>query len=333
MPEMPYRYTPLSSPTTITEHDWGEGTLPLVCTRTMAFNHERYIRKCLDGILMQKTTFPVRVVVHDDASTDGTSKIIREYEERFPSIVKVVYQKENTYSKPDKYLRRKALRDLMVGKYIAPCEGDDYWTDPLKLQKQISYLENNPSFSGSFHAVTMEYQNRNKKKVIRHRGKSEIDLGYYLRNKIFIATNSMVYRSDVVENIPDWAMNRFAFDFILKYLILIKGNFKYIDENMSTYRKGVPGSWSMLSLTQERIDKEFLDQITVLQKINELSEYKHNKAVLVRTQKLTASYIGRSLYSSSYGVSSFFRFLSLLGTDICIIILKRAIDKLRGYRY
>jgi glycosyltransferase involved in cell wall biosynthesis len=139
-----YNYTPLPEPVLITEQEWPEGTLPLVHTRTMTYMHENFIHECIEGILMQKTTFPVQVLIHDDASTDKTAEIVREYELKYPKLIKAYYQKENTYSKKDKTEKRK-LRETFtswrIGKYEALCEGDDYWTDPLKLQKQVEFLE------------------------------------------------------------------------------------------------------------------------------------------------------------------------------------------------
>ena len=115
----------------------------LVSIITLAYNHESYIRECLDGILMQKTSFKFELLIHDDASTDNTANIIREYEAKHSDIIKPIYQTENQYSKRvpigSTYLYPRAK-----GKYIALCEGDDYWTDPYKLQKQVDILENNP---------------------------------------------------------------------------------------------------------------------------------------------------------------------------------------------
>ena len=112
----------------------------IVCN---AYNHERYIRSALDGFVMQKTTFPFEVLVHDDASMDGTAGIIREFEMKYPEIIKPIYETENQYSKCDGSLARIQY-GRVKGKYIALCEGDDYWTDPLKLQKQFDALEANP---------------------------------------------------------------------------------------------------------------------------------------------------------------------------------------------
>jgi len=119
---------------------------PLVSICTITYNHEPFIGQCMDGVLMQKTSFPVEFLIHDDASTDDTAKIIREYETRHPDVVKAIYQTENQWSKGvqiwSKYLFPKAR-----GKYIALCDGDDYWTDPLKLQKQVDFLETHPDYT------------------------------------------------------------------------------------------------------------------------------------------------------------------------------------------
>jgi glycosyltransferase involved in cell wall biosynthesis len=136
-----YEYTPLPEPIPISEQVWPADTLPLVHTRTMTYMHENYIRDCIEGILIQKTTFPVQVLIHDDASTDKTAKIVREYELKYPKLIKAYYQKENSYSQPDKFKRRAEFVKWRIGKYEAICEGDDYWTDPLKLQKQVKLIK------------------------------------------------------------------------------------------------------------------------------------------------------------------------------------------------
>ena len=119
---------------------------PLVSIRCMVYNHEPYLRQCLDGFVMQKTTFPFEAVVHDDASTDGSAAVIREYAEKYPDIIKPVYETENQYTKGT---LGRVLSDATHPntKYIAFCEGDDYWTDPEKLQIQVDFLENHPEYT------------------------------------------------------------------------------------------------------------------------------------------------------------------------------------------
>lgn len=116
---------------------------PLVSIICLVYNHENFVRDALDGFIMQKVNFPFEVIIHDDASTDNSSQIIREYERKYPDIIKPIYQTENQYFK-ERGRVTKIVYGAAKGKYIALCEGDDYWTDPLKLQKQVDFLEQNP---------------------------------------------------------------------------------------------------------------------------------------------------------------------------------------------
>ena len=124
----------------------------MVSVRCATYNHAPYIRQCLDGFVMQKTNFRFEVIVHDDASTDGTTDVVREYAERYPDIIKPMYEQTNQYSVDAKGMNER-INSRLVGKYVAICEGDDYWTDPDKLQKQVDFLETHPDYSMCYHAV------------------------------------------------------------------------------------------------------------------------------------------------------------------------------------
>lgn len=113
----------------------------------LTYNHASFIRECLDGFLMQQCDFKYEVLIHDDASTDGTQEIIKEYQKKHPEIIKPIFRKENLYSKGERMFNARFNFPRAKGKYIALCEGDDYWTDPLKLQKQVNFLEANPEFA------------------------------------------------------------------------------------------------------------------------------------------------------------------------------------------
>lgn len=135
---------------------------PLVSICCITYNHAQFIRKCLDGFLMQQTDFPIEILIHDDCSTDGTTEIIREYEAKYPDLIFPIYEEVNQYqngktAEIDFYNYRRAR-----GKYIAYCEGDDYWTNPLKLQKQVDFMETNPEYSVCFHNFQI-YDVRNAK--------------------------------------------------------------------------------------------------------------------------------------------------------------------------
>ena len=113
-----------------------ENDTPLVSIVCDMYNHAPFVRDALDGFLAQKTSFPIEIIVHDDASTDGTADIIREYEQRHPDLFRCIYREQNIYQSDPKILEHYVF-PLVRGKYVAICEGDDYWTSPDKLQTQI----------------------------------------------------------------------------------------------------------------------------------------------------------------------------------------------------
>ena len=109
----------------------------------MTFNHENYIKDTIDSFLEQKTNFKYEVIIHDDASTDGTASIVKSYELKYPNIVHGIYEEENQYNQIVK-LGYSLIQEKCLGKYVAICEGDDYWIDSHKLQIQVDYLESHP---------------------------------------------------------------------------------------------------------------------------------------------------------------------------------------------
>ena len=128
----------------------------LVSVLCTAYNHEEYIRDALESIVTQQTDFPFELLVNDDASTDGTAAIIREYAEKYPDIVRPFYQEKNLYSQGiDIYYA--VFFPNVRGKYVAFCEGDDYWTDPTKLQRQVEFLEAHPEYSACVHNTLLHY--------------------------------------------------------------------------------------------------------------------------------------------------------------------------------
>lgn len=120
---------------------------PLVSIVTITYNHEPYIRKCIEGVLMQQVNFPIEFIIAEDCSTDGTLAICKEYATKYPNLIQLITSENNVGAIVNERRAMKAAK----GKYIAFCEGDDYWTDPLKLQKQVDFLEENPEYSVTFH--------------------------------------------------------------------------------------------------------------------------------------------------------------------------------------
>ena len=134
---------------------------PIVTVWCLAYNQKDFIRDALEGFVMQKTTFPFEVIVHDDASTDGTTAIVQEYARQYPEIIKPVIETENQWQKGGlKYIIHIMNEKYCNGKYIAFCEGDDYWTAPHKLQQQVDFLESHSEYSMCFHSAKKKYETK-----------------------------------------------------------------------------------------------------------------------------------------------------------------------------
>ena len=167
---------------------------PLVTIRCLVYNHAPYLRQCLDGFVTQKTNFRFEALIHDDASTDGSVDIIREYAEKYPDIIIPLIETENLYSKHDGSYTR-ALNLHTRGKYVAFCEGDDYWTDVNKLQEQVDFLESHPDYSAIF--GTAEVVSENGSTILgaypQGLNKSTLELADLLK-KNWVQTCTVMYR-------------------------------------------------------------------------------------------------------------------------------------------
>ena len=250
---------------------------PLVSIRCTVYNHEPFLRQCLDGFVMQKTTFPFEAIVHDDASTDGSAAIIREYAEKYPDIIKPIYETENQYSKHDGSLSR--IMDAAMhpnSKYIATCEGDDYWTDPNKLQIQVDFLESHPDFFSSSHNYSVYHEDT---KITEHGQERFENLSYdvwageeyhtfsnedyykiwFLQTLTAVKRNVKYIDDDVISQYPKF------FDYINFYYITKKGKCAFFKKNMATYRRHRGGVCSGSST--EKWIEDYLKNCYVLYKL------------------------------------------------------------------
>lgn len=222
---------------------------PLVSIICITYNHEPYIRQCLDGFMMQKTNFRFEVLIHDDASTDNTANIIREYEAKYPDIIKPIYQKENQYSKGVK-IGQTYLYPNAKGKYIAECEGDDYWTDPLKLQKQVDVLEVNEDVGVVYTAfqVVDLYNNEIKypyaEKHMRRSFSGDHFLALLYDN--FPQTLTVLYRKSLYDE--KQLIN--GIDYSLFLSLSLSTKFMYINEKTGVYRINPLGMMQSGSVSQ-----------------------------------------------------------------------------------
>ena len=217
----------------------------LVSIRCLVYNHEPFLRKCLDGFVMQKTNFSFEAIVHDDASTDCSASIIREYAEKYPHIIKPIYEKRNRKSKNDGSLGR-IMDDACQGKYIAICEGDDYWTDPCKLQKQVDFLESHLEYTMCCHRAFL-FSEKEKKIIGENYCYMEdktIDIKDIInRTGLFISTCSILYRKIIKDNYPLYCDQCVVGDYPLQIMCAMKGKTYFFNEAMSVYRVNNPNSW------------------------------------------------------------------------------------------
>jgi len=210
--------------------DRGTALVTVCCT---TYNHENYIREAIESFLIQETEFPFEIIVHDDASTDGTAAIILEYAERYPRLIRTIIQTENQYSKAG-LINPRFVFPKATGKYLALCEGDDYWTDRSKLQKQVTFLENNPDYVITY----SDCQPFDENGVIDHDyGGAREDLtATQLKKAAPIFTLTSCFRN-VIDEVPlDLVSARYG-DFVTWSLLGHHGKGKYLAEvSPSAYR-------------------------------------------------------------------------------------------------
>ena len=219
--------------------DKNDCLVSILCT---AYNHEQYIRSALESFVSQKTGFAFEVLVNDDASSDGTAAIIREYEEKYPEIIRPFYQKENQFSKGIGYIYENIFYPHARGKYFAFCEGDDYWTDESKLQRQVDFLESHPDYSACVHNTTLRYCNssRTDELLIPSRGDHEVLYENVIHGPIdAYHTSSLMARREIIVQTPDFyraaTAHGFA-DYAWALLLRLSGGIWFIDRSMSVYR-------------------------------------------------------------------------------------------------
>lgn len=243
----------------------------------LTYNHRDYIRECLDGFVKQKTTFPFQVVVHDDASTDGTADIVREYAERYPDIITPILQTENQWSK-GKTLSKTFIYPVLKGEYVAYCEGDDYWTDENKLQKQVDFLDSHPDFAVCFHAVQVYWQETGlSNEVFPTRelcfNKDVLTLDDLLKHN-FIQPNGVLLRwrfhRDTYDLIPDRILPGDWFIFLLHAEL---GKIKFMPEVMGVYRRHQQGIWYEVRRSHKWFERSAPLALRFFQAINDRYGY------------------------------------------------------------
>lgn len=210
---------------------------PKVSIVTISYNQEKYIREALEGFVAQQVDFDFEIIVADDASTDGTQKIIKSYVNKYPHLFRPILRKKNIGAVSNSIEALKAA----TGTYIALCEGDDYWTDPKKLQLQADFLDDHPDHALCFHPVRVFFENKEEKDALypEVQTASAFTVDELLRWN-FIQTNSVMYRRQAYDKIPtnilplDWYLHLYHAQF---------GKIGFINRVMAAYRRHAGGIW------------------------------------------------------------------------------------------
>ena len=281
--------------------------LTVIC---LTYNQEKYIAKALDGFVSQKANSPFKVIVHDDASTDKTPEIIQEYAKRYPELIMPILEKENLYSKGFDILMT-VLRPLIDTKYVAFCEGDDYWCDDNKVQLQLDYMENNDDCVACVHNSSLIDEKGLSLQRFINNESQDCDLSAETIIKSagggLFQTSSVFLRSSVLFEKPDCFAIKGIGDYPLAIYLSSRGRVHYLSRVMSCYRVNSIGSWSLKLKKDKKSRKAFFsDAISGLNAMNAYTNRRYDSAFKYAIKEFTFSRSGSfkkillALFDSDY---------------------------------
>jgi glycosyltransferase involved in cell wall biosynthesis len=259
-------------------------SIPIISVVMITYAHEKYIQEAIEGVFLQQFNGTIELIIANDHSPDATDEIVKRVIKNAPQHIKVNY----TYHEINKGMMPNFVWALQQtnGKYIAICEGDDYWTDPLKLQKQVSFLEENLDCSICFHAAKHENVINADISYISQPKRKPIENKFHLKDLIlggggFMTSNSMVFLRKYILNMPTWVYEAPVGDGPLALILASKGRIGYLEDVMSVYRLfSNSNSWSvsMKNRDKERIHHHKI--IKMWKDFDNWSEFRHNKTIM-----------------------------------------------------
>ncbi len=247
----------------------------VLCT---VYNHEKYLERCLISLVNQKTSFKFEILVHDDCSTDNSKQIIEKFHKKYPNLIVPIYEKENQYSQNVK-INKDILMPRMKGKYFCFCEGDDYWIDSNKLEKQYCFLENNSEYKFCVHNAIMVDKNDKKIGTITPLfNGGDLTCEDFIKNGGgFVATNSIFACSSLTKQLPKYFDFK-TMDYFWQIYLSSCGKTYCFKDYMSAYRVASEGSWTERVLNnREKCLAYKRDLIKSLNLINEEMKWKYNQ--------------------------------------------------------
>lgn len=259
---------------------------PLLSVALITYNQEQFIRECIEGMVMQTTDFPFEIVISDDCSTDITRDICIEYQQKYPNLIRLDFPDKNLGMMGNWIHTINSCR----GKYIAICEGDDYWTDAQKLQKQVGFMEANPDYTMCAHAAyTLMCGQFDESKL----DKSTLTLEDIIMQDWGIMTASILFRKASLE-IPEWYKYIKNGDYGLQLLLALKGNIGYLQDNMCVYRQHFAGVSATL--------KPLNQTAWIIYLLYEFDKYTKHTYLKIIKQRIRRIYKKQIFYAKGYSL-------------------------------
>ena len=262
--------------------------MPKLSVLVPTFNHERFIDKMLEGALMQKTDFDFDIIVGDDASIDDNALIVRKYAQQYPTKIKTFLHNTNLGPAEPREMGGKNNVGFLFGQskseYIALCEGDDYWTDPQKLQKQVNFLDKNLDYSLCHHQMEVIYEDNFPSHSFNVDNQPDTSTLQDLLTDAtwFLGTASTVFRNVFTEGMPDWWWKTASGDLGIFIEVARFGKIKYLPQTMSVYRKHRGGMTNIHTPT----NRYFLqNRLEMFQNLDEYFNFQYSKIILETVSK------------------------------------------------
>ena len=211
----------------------------IVSACIITYNHDLYIRDCLEGAINQKVNFAYEIIVGDDCSSDKTMQICIEYAKKYPDLIKL-WPRQKNLGMIGNWI--KTIEDCS-GRYIALCEGDDFWTDPYKLQKQVDFLEANPEYAICFHRVFEKNELDEIKSSFSPIHSNISTFEDLIRNNNYIHTGSSIFRNNLFGEFPEWFVDCEVADYVLHLLNAQYGKIYFMEDTMAVYRINSQSTW------------------------------------------------------------------------------------------
>jgi glycosyltransferase involved in cell wall biosynthesis len=247
-----------------------ESNTPLVSVSILAYNQKDFIAQTIESVLAQKTDFPFEIIIGDDCSTDGTREVIEQYAVEYPDYIKPIFHPVNQPGIPGRINNMTNLTKAK-GTYIAMLDGDDYWTDNSKLQKQVEVMKRHPDVTLCFHDAEVKYEGQSGR---NHAFSENYDFlepnrKYSLTDVLtkgwFVPSSSILFRNNALDKFPDWFTTVISADYFIHLLLAKNGSFIYLKDKMSVYRK-LPTGFTQHFMSQAPYARHKLQEFDIIQK-------------------------------------------------------------------